>query len=322
MKATARSTFSTLGVILGVCTTSAVSLAQSLPGNAPPTAGFADPTPEEQRLLQGDSKSNTPVGGSAVASATPAPIAAPPPVATPQYTAAAAPAYQVPAYASAPPRTYAAPRQSAYVYSPPPSQNARYAYGSSPASDATADRGGDGASKDKPAKEEHFRIGVLGGVGFPRPLAIEGMIKVERLIGLGVEYSTLPSLTISGVDTSFWAIAATLRVFPFKDGFFLGVRGGRQHLGGEGTVTVAPYGSFRESVTIDSTFVNPRIGFLWTWSPGITLGIDAGVQIPVGATVSSSLPAGTVNQEVMDVAQALGNTTLPTIDLLKVGFLL
>jgi hypothetical protein len=235
------------------------------------------------------------------------------PPAQTRYAASARPSY---GYGYSPSSNYYAPQNDGRSLSYGGANNA-------PNGDASADRGGDEGSKKEDKRTDHFRIGVLGGVGFPRPLAIEGMVKIEGILGLGVEYSAMPSLSIADVDTSFYAIAATARLFPFKNGFFLGLRAGRQHLGGEGTVTVAPYGTYRESVTVDSTFLNPRIGFLWTWDPGITLGIDAGVQVPVGATVSSSLPGGTqANEEVMKVANTLGNSTLPTIDLLKVGFLL
>ncbi len=181
--------------------------------------------------------------------------------------------------------------------------------------------------KKESRRTDHFRIGVLGGVGFPRPLSIEGMVKIENVVGLGVEYSLLPSLTISGVETSFHALAADVRLFPFKDAFFIGLRAGRQHLGGEGTVTVANYGSVHEAVSVDTTFINPRLGFLWTWDPGVTLGVDVGVQIPLSASSSNSLPTnlpvGTdVSSRITSVTNSLGKNTLPTVDLFKIGVLL
>ena len=177
-------------------------------------------------------------------------------------------------------------------------------------------------------RTDHFRFGILGGVGFPRPLAIEGLAKIENMVGLGVEYSVLPTLDISGVRTSFYAIAADARVFPFKNAFFVGLRAGRQHLGGNSDITVSGYGVVRESVSVDSTFINPRLGFLWTWEPGITLGIDAGVQIPVSPSETSSIPRSsipasiTVDDDIVRVTNTLGKNVLPTVDLLKIGFLL
>jgi hypothetical protein len=196
-----------------------------------------------------------------------------------------------------------------------------------PQRDPQRDSGESGEKRKGSRRTDHFRIGVLGGVGFPRPLSIEGMAKFENMVGVGVEYSLLPELTISNVRTSFYAVAADVRLFPFKDAFFVGVRMGRQHLGGDGTVTVSNYGSLHESVAIDTTFINPRLGFLWTWDPGVTLGIDAGAQVPLSASSSSSiptnLPIGTdVSDRISSVTDSFGKSTLPTVDLLKIGVLL
>lgn len=188
-----------------------------------------------------------------------------------------------------------------------------------------------GNQEQKPAgsrRTDHFRVGILGGVGFPRPLAIEGLVKIERLVGLGVEYSVLPKLDVSGVETSFYAVAADARVFPFRNAFFVGLRAGRQHLGGNSDVTVQGFGVVRETVSVDSTFINPRIGFLWTWDPGITLGIDVGVQIPVSSSSTSTIPRSalpasvTVDDDIVRVTNTIGKYALPTVDLLRVGFLL
>jgi hypothetical protein len=178
-------------------------------------------------------------------------------------------------------------------------------------------------SRDGTSPLDHFRLGVLGGVGFPRPFAIEGMIKVERVLGLGVEYSVLPATDILGAQTRFSALAADVRLFPFRGPFFVGLRAGRQRLAATGAVTIARYGSRSESAEVDSMFLNPRIGLLWTWDPGITLGIDAGVELPIAVTASNTLPKGTPESaEVARVEKTLGRTPLPTIDLLRVGFLL
>lgn len=169
---------------------------------------------------------------------------------------------------------------------------------------------------------EDLRFGVVGGLAFPRPLAIEGLVKVARTLGFGLEYSVLPTMTISGVETSFWALAGDARVFPFKNGFFLGAAVGYQHLGAQTSVSVGSLGTIPESVAVDTWFVNPRIGWLTTWSSGFTLGIDAGLQIPLSAAVSSTLPSQLpASQSVSTVAMSLGNSVLPTVDLLRVGFL-
>jgi hypothetical protein len=168
-----------------------------------------------------------------------------------------------------------------------------------------------------------FRIGAFGGIGFPRPLSIEGMVKVGKSVGLGLEYSLLPKTSFYGVDTTFYAINGDFRVFPFENGFFLGLAAGRQHLGATTTLDAGSFGSFAGEVTADTWFVNPRIGWLSTWSWGLTLGIDAGLQIPLSASFTNTIPSQLgASQQATDIAHLFGKSVLPTVDLLRVGLLL
>jgi len=171
---------------------------------------------------------------------------------------------------------------------------------------------------------EPFRVGAIAGIGFPRPFAIEALIKIDRVVALGAEYSFLPTMTLGGVKTSFSAIAADLRVFPFRGGFFVGLRAGHQSLSATTTLGVDGLGSITESGSAEAWFVNPRIGFLWTWKNGLTVGIDAGVQLPVSSSLSTTLPDGLpvqVTSSISSVASTFGNDVTPTVDLLRVGFL-
>lgn len=191
------------------------------------------------------------------------------------------------------------------------------------------------ASDPEPAKEkgdphgfsedtDHVRVGPLLGLGLPRPLAIEALVKIERVVGIGIEYSFLPKMNLFGVETAFYAVAADLRVFPFRGGFFLGLRAGYQRISAAATVDIAQLGSLTESAVAESTFVNPRLGFLWTWANGFTIGIDAGVQVPVSSSITSTIPTGlvvAVDDSMVKVANALGHSPVPTVDLLKIGFL-
>ena len=144
---------------------------------------------------------------------------------------------------------------------------------------------------EKSHEDRGVRLGVLGGVGFPRPLAVEGVLELDRLFMIGGEYSALPTSNIAGAQTSMWALAADARVFPMRNGFFIGLRVGRQHLEESATITVTGVGTYSGSNTADTTFVNPRLGFLWSLGP-VALGIDAGVQIPLSSSSSSTVPAG------------------------------
>jgi hypothetical protein len=171
---------------------------------------------------------------------------------------------------------------------------------------------------EKPRSGDGLHVGALGGVGFPHPLAVEGVVVFDRLVLLGAEYSALPTTTFEGVQTSLWAVAADARLFPFRNGFFVGVRGGQQHLEQSATITVTNVGTFSGSIGADTTFINPRMGFLFNLSV-VALGIDAGVQIPLSASTASNLPPGISAPPAVTAVTQLSQQTLPTIDLLRIG---
>ncbi|MGH7293849.1 MAG: hypothetical protein ACRELB_02895 [Polyangiaceae bacterium] len=177
------------------------------------------------------------------------------------------------------------------------------------------------ANEKDPSHRDSINVGVLGGVGFPRPLAVEGVVEFDRLVLFGAEYSALPQMTVSGVQTSLWALAGDVSVFPMRNGFFIGLRAGRQHLGELGSLTVGA-STLTAVQTADTTFVNPRIGFLWRFQ-ALAFGIDAGVQIPVSTSTSSTLPAGiSPPATAASITRALSEQAIPTVDLLRFGVVL
>lgn len=167
------------------------------------------------------------------------------------------------------------------------------------------------------------RIGAFGGVGFPRPLSVEAMVKIDDLVGLGVEYGALPQVTVSSVTAAMNAVAVDVRVFPMRNGFFVGLAAGRQEIDATATVAVSPaLGSLSGQVSAETWYLNPRIGFLWTWRSGITIGMDVGAQIPVASNVTNTIPTAlAASQTATNVVNSFSSNVLPTIDLLRVGFL-
>jgi hypothetical protein len=147
------------------------------------------------------------------------------------------------------------------------------------------------------------------------------MAVISHVVAVGAEYGTLPAVTIDGVNTSSWSLAGDLRVFPLHGAFFLGLRAGRQHVGATTTIAVGSFGSATEVLGLDSWFLNPRVGFLWTTRQGLSFGVEAGVQVPIGAAISSTLPLS-LYPTAQRTIDALGRTVLPTVDLLRVGLLL
>jgi len=175
--------------------------------------------------------------------------------------------------------------------------------------------------RDAPENVEHVRAGAIVGVGFPQPFSFEGLVKIERTVGLGLQYGFLPATELQDMTFSSRAIAFDLRIFPFQGAFFFGLRIGKQYVRASATVDVPQYGELEEVVDIEAWFLNPRLGFLWTLGPGVTLGIDAGVQVPTSHTTSSTLPAQ-FDEYWKKSAERFGGAVLPTVDLLQLGVLL
>ena len=172
--------------------------------------------------------------------------------------------------------------------------------------------------------QDHLRAGLLLGVGFPRPLAIQGLVKIERALGLGFEAGMMPPLKIGPLEGSFWGVAGDLRIFPFQGAFFLGLRAGYQRMKATATANVPVVGTLTESAIAETWFVNPRVGFLWTLQSGLTIGLDVGVQVPIKKSFVDTLPEGTpadVRSSMQDVANTFGHAVSPTVDLLRIGFL-
>jgi hypothetical protein len=172
-----------------------------------------------------------------------------------------------------------------------------------------------------PSAPAPLRIGVIGGMGFPRPLAVEAISEISGYVALGIEYGALPPITVDGVSAGLWSVSADLRVFPFRGAFFLGLRVGRQHVGATTSITVGSFGNATEVLALDSWFLNPRAGFLWTMWGGLTLGIEAGLQVPVSPAIASSLPLA-LDPSAQRTIEALGSSVIPTVDLLRVGLVL
>jgi hypothetical protein len=89
-----------------------------------------------------------------------------------------------------------------------------------PAADKPSHEAAEGDDSD----HRPVRIGALGGVGFPRPLEVEAMIKLGDYVGLGAEYGVMPKLSVDGVDSKMCSLAGDLKLgfFHFAEFFSSG----------------------------------------------------------------------------------------------------
>jgi len=165
-----------------------------------------------------------------------------------------------------------------------------------------------------------LKVGAIAGVGFPRPLSIEGMLAFGRVVAIGGEYGVLPATTIDGVQGALWSVAGDARIYPFRGAFFVGLRAGFQHIEASTQVAIESVPAGQE-LTYDAWFLNPRIGWLWTFGGPFVFGFEAGVQVPVKTEMTSSLSLS-IAPEVQRVANVLGAAVIPTIDLLRIGLMM
>jgi len=156
------------------------------------------------------------------------------------------------------------------------------------------------------ASHSFVRVGgMLGLVSLPRPVDGELFVRVADLVQVGFGYSDFPAfvsdplLSAAGLKNGsttvriddFSAIDFDLRVFPFMGNFFVGTSFGHQSV--KGAVTESTFAGPQTGVVEVSTiYATPRVGWQWTFGPGILLGVDAGVQLKLGADRNVTLPPG------------------------------
>lgn len=169
------------------------------------------------------------------------------------------------------------------------------------------------------------RIGLLFGlIGAPQPLGVEGFAKFHDVIGVGVGFGMLPSpignaimgaAGVNGGELNSSAFEGEARVFPFRGSFWLGGAVGRMSLSASGNAAGSP-----TSVEITTLYAAPRLGWLAVWQSGFSLGLDLGLQVPMGPDVkvtTSSLGRSTIES----VARSIAALPLPTASV-RLGFLL
>jgi hypothetical protein len=106
-------------------------------------------------------------------------------------------------------------------------------------------------------------------------------------------------------------------LFPFFGDLFVGVGLGRQTFKASMTQSTT-LGNYNGSVAVDTTYAAPRIGYLWTFGPGLTVGMDAGVQLKLSSDAQINLPPGSpadMQSQAQRVVDVFGNGPLPSFHL-------
>jgi hypothetical protein len=186
--------------------------------------------------------------------------------------------------------------------------------------------------------ENELHVGAqVGVISLVRPLSLEVLAKTPRF-GLGLGYGAVPGFigdallsavgakkgsTTANLD-DFSAVELDLRYFPFSGAFFVGASGGRQHV--QGTVTDSSTvltGRQTASLEVTSWFATPRLGWLWRFDSGFTIGFDVGVQLALASSKTVVMPSQASQSQkdsVNNLVDAASKIPLPALNL-RIGWL-
>jgi hypothetical protein len=201
----------------------------------------------------------------------------------------------------------------------------------------------------------------LLGTGLPDVLNLGGTIKLTPYFGAGINVGLIPSIHLSlygDATLSYQEYDLYGHIHPFGGSFFLGAAVGYATMRGDFSDTfnaatagvVVPTGA-PSSFTVDShasvrtLVLTPQLGFLHTFGSGFSLGVDAGLQVPLAPSqinyTTTVTPAslvtlcalsttcaqarqaneGSVEDKVRGTLNTIGRTMLPTFNL-RIGWLL
>lgn len=200
-----------------------------------------------------------------------------------------------------------------------------------------------GADARRPATSSVYtEEGVLGpvrlvpaiGVGAPDGMRFGVFAKWKGVLAAGGAFSMLPDTKLPGVDADVRRVSGELfaRVHPFQGAFFLGVAGGYAQT--KGTVAEQRM-AFRQVQSVETRgyasalYVAPHLGFQWMLPMGMTVGFDAGVEIPV-ATREPTFDAAKYGLVVpiegtgtaADATHWVATMPVPVLHLLELGYAL
>ncbi len=179
------------------------------------------------------------------------------------------------------------------------------------------------------------RVGPTVGIGAPDGLRFGLFTTWKGLLGAGGALSVIPSLGVPGAapgKVSRFTGEGFLRVHPFRGAFFAGLAGGVAKTDGiTSKLAVANDPSSRADLHASSTavYLAPHLGFRWMLSFGLTIGFDAGVEIPVISSKAEFDATASASGQIQDVpgkgkiATAMNyaaSKPVPVLHLLEVGY--
>jgi hypothetical protein len=174
-------------------------------------------------------------------------------------------------------------------------------------------------------------FGFNVGIGFPY-LTMAGLNYVHSsgLFSVELGYNKL-NLTSNDVSIGMTKTEASVRWHPFFGSFYVGLGLGNQSLSGTSKETISGQ-SVEAKIEITSKTMTPQIGWMWgAGDGGFFGGIDFGFQSPSGATstlttnadaaVKATADYQKLEADVRDQGKKLGEIGIPTMTLVRLGYL-
>jgi hypothetical protein len=317
-----------LVLVLG-CHASLAAGQETVPGAAPPSAA-AEPPAEAPPPEAPPSPPAPPASEPA-----PAPPPAEPPALAPFPSATAPGPEPTPPTASF--ESAAAPPAAAAAPAAPP---------------AATPSAASAPHDDRPEKKKNdtdgvlgpFRIGPVVGIGLPSLINVGGVIKLTAYFAAGVDIGVAPSVNLpyyGDATVSYHSYEAYAHVHPFGGGLYLGAALGYALASGTAEETVSldtaagpVRGTLRSEGSVQTLVLTPELGYFYTFKSGFSLGVGAGLQIPVASSEIEykqevDSPYEGVIQEYLDPTrravedslEKVGQTPLPTVGVC-IGWLL
>lgn len=181
---------------------------------------------------------------------------------------------------------------------------------------------------------ELFEIGPsvrLLEVPHPAQIGVETRF-LAGTIGVSIHKGMLPSQTIDGASVKLNNFEIGVKYYPLTGGFFVGLLKGKQEVdvSKSDTVMGTPVNYY---VNVKNDYLTPHLGYEWRFPGGLFLSMQLGWQLSSNAstnvsTSEDSNPLVTSNpdyqeqkQDAINIGNDLGNTDLPNVGLLQIGWL-
>jgi hypothetical protein len=186
----------------------------------------------------------------------------------------------------------------------------------------TGGTGADAPSAGSPAPRSVRFTGTIGAISLPRLLSLELFARFRNAsdprwdlfaLGAGIEYLP-PGVANFGEQTtlSWFQVGPEGRFFPYR-WLFVGARIGWQFARADSE----KFGS-EVDYTTTSAFVAPKVGALYTFASGFTIGGDLGATIPLFAGTSLESD-GQSDSNARKAAKTFGMFVMPFVSL-RVGW--